>query len=87
MLHDIKNEGILKFQEKLLGYNLEFVHVRGSTHSVAGRLSRYTEKEYCHLSRLGERFIYIRMQVARDLASSSPNHTKTKRTETLIIIA
>ena len=44
-LHDIKNEHILKFREKLLGYPLEFEHVKGSTHSVADRLSCYPEKE------------------------------------------
>ena len=37
-LSDIKNEQILKFREKLLGYNLEFIHVKGSTNSMADRL-------------------------------------------------
>ena len=44
-LYDIKKERILKFREKLLGYPLKFVHVKGSTHSVADRLSRYPEKK------------------------------------------
>ena len=43
-LHKIKNERILKFCEKLLGYNLEFIHMKGSTHSIADRLSCYPEK-------------------------------------------
>ena len=55
-LHEIKNERILKFREKLLGYNLEFVHVKGSTHSVADRLPRYPEKENKCLN-LEDRFV------------------------------
>ena len=44
-LHDIKNERILKFREKLLGYPLELVHVKGATHTLADRLSRYPNKK------------------------------------------
>ena len=55
-LHEIKNKRILKFQEKLLGYNLEFVHVKGSTHSVADRLSCYPEKRNKCLD-LEDRFV------------------------------
>ena len=43
-LSEIRNERILKFREKLLGYNLKFVHVKGSTHALADRLSRFPEK-------------------------------------------
>ena len=55
-LHDIKNERILKFREKLLGYPLKFVHVEGLTYSVAERLSCYPEKENTYLD-LEDRFI------------------------------
>ena len=44
-LHDIKNERIVKFREKRLGYPLEFVHVKDSTHSVAERLSRIQKRK------------------------------------------
>ena len=37
-LSEIRNERILKFHEKLLGYNLKFIHVKGSTHAIADRL-------------------------------------------------
>ena len=43
-LHDIKNERILKFREKLLGYPLKLVHFKGATHILAERLSRYPNK-------------------------------------------
>ena len=39
-----------------MGYTLEFVHVKGSTHSVADRLSHYPEKENTCLD-LEDRFI------------------------------
>ena len=55
-LHDIKNERILKFREKLLGYPLELVHVKGSTHTLADRLSRYPQKENT-CSDLDDRFV------------------------------
>ena len=55
-LSEIKNERILEFREKLLGYNLEFIHVKGSTHSVADRLSRYPEKKNKCLD-LEDRFV------------------------------
>ena len=42
-LHDIKNERILKFRGKLLGYPIELVHVKGETHKLADRLSRYPD--------------------------------------------
>merc|ERR1711954_493042 len=45
-LSEIQNERILKCREKLLGYNLKFVHVKGSTHALADRLSRFPEKHY-----------------------------------------
>ena len=54
-LRDIKNERILKFREKLLGYLLELVHVKGSTHTVADRLSRYPEGQNTCLD-LDDRF-------------------------------
>merc|ERR1711954_268550 len=40
-LSEIKNERILKFRKKLLGYNLKFIQLKGSSHSVADRLSRF----------------------------------------------
>merc|ERR1711954_407191 len=43
-LSEIRNERILKLREKLLGYKLKFVHIKGSTHALADRLSRYPEK-------------------------------------------
>merc|ERR1711954_584689 len=43
-LSEIRNERILKLREKLLGYNLKFVHVKGSTHALADMLSRFPEK-------------------------------------------
>merc|ERR1711954_259000 len=55
-LHDIKIERILEFREKLLGYPLKFVHVKGSTYSLAERLSRYPEKENTCLD-LENRFV------------------------------
>ena len=41
----MKNERILKVREKLLGYPLELVHVKGATHTLADRLSRYPNKK------------------------------------------
>ena len=55
-LSDIKNERILKFREKLLGYNLKFIHVKGSTHAMADRLSRYPENNKSNVD-LEDRFI------------------------------
>ena len=55
-LHDIKSKIIFKFREKLLGYPLELVHVKGSTHTVADRLSRYPQKENT-CSDLDDRFV------------------------------
>ena len=44
-LTDIKNERILKFREKLLGYPVKLIHVKGQTHTLADRLSRYPNKK------------------------------------------
>ena len=54
-LSDIKNERILKFREKLLGFNLKIIHIKGSTHNIADRLSRYSEEEKSSID-LEERF-------------------------------
>ena len=35
----------MKFREKLLGYPIELVHVKGATHTLADRLSRYPNKK------------------------------------------
>ena len=43
-LADIRNQRILNFREKLLGYPLTFIHVKGSTHSLADHLSRFPEE-------------------------------------------
>merc|ERR1712081_92404 len=43
-LVDICNQRILNFREKLLGYNLTFTHVKGSTHAMADQLSRFPEE-------------------------------------------
>ena len=45
-----------EFREKLLGYPLELVHVKGSTHTLADRLSRYPQKENT-CSDLDDRFV------------------------------
>merc|ERR1711954_284495 len=55
-LSEIQNERILKCREKLLGYNLKFVHVKGSTHALADRLSRFLEKTNTCLD-LEDRFV------------------------------
>merc|ERR1711954_342773 len=55
-LTEIRNDRLLKFREKLLGYNLKFVHVKGSTHALADRLSRYREKNNTCLD-LEDRFV------------------------------
>ena len=44
-LTDIKNQRILKFREKLLGYPLQLIHVKGQTHTLADRLSQYPDKK------------------------------------------
>ena len=54
-LHKIKNEKILKFCEKLLGYPIEMIHVKGATHTLADRLSRYPDTGN-NCSDLEERF-------------------------------
>merc|ERR1712081_79851 len=43
-LADIRNQRILNFREKLLGYPLTFILVKGSTHSLADHLSRFPEE-------------------------------------------
>merc|ERR1712081_57444 len=43
-LTEIRNDRILKFREKLLRYNLTFVHVKGTTHAMTDWLSRFPEK-------------------------------------------
>ena len=55
-LTEIRNDRILKFREKLLGYNLKFVHVKGTTHAIADRLSRFPEKNNTCLD-LEDRFV------------------------------
>ena len=55
-LSEIRNDRILKFREKLLGYNLKFVHVKGTTHAMADRLSRFPEKNNTCLD-LEDRFV------------------------------
>merc|ERR1711954_37134 len=55
-LTEIQNQRILKFREKLLGYNLKFAHVKGSTHALADRLSRFPEKNNTCLD-LEDRFV------------------------------
>merc|ERR1711954_198595 len=55
-LTEIRNDRILKFHEKLLGYNLKFVHVKGTTHALADRLSRFPEKNNTCLD-LEDRFV------------------------------
>ena len=54
-LHKIKKEKILKFWKKLLGYPIELVHVKGATHTLADRLSRYPNKKN-NCTDLDERF-------------------------------
>ena len=54
-LSDIKNERILKFREKLLGYSIKVIHVKGKTHNIADRLSRFPEEEKSCIE-LEERF-------------------------------
>merc|ERR1711954_622255 len=55
-LADIRNERILKFREKLLGYNLKFVHVKGTTHAMADRFSGFPEEKNTCLD-LEDRFV------------------------------
>ena len=55
-LHEIKNNRILKFWEKLLGYPIEMVHVKGATHTFADRLSRYPVKNN-HCPDLEDRYV------------------------------
>ena len=72
---------------KLSGANNKFEESKQLTDEFNTMKRHLKRPLYCRLLRLAERFIYIPMQVARDLALSSLNHTKMKRTETLIIIA
>ena len=37
----IKKEHILRMHEKLLAYNINIIHVKGTTHTLAAKLSRY----------------------------------------------
>merc|ERR1712081_133426 len=55
-LADIRNQRILNFREKLLGYNLKFVHVKGTTHAMADHLSRFPEEKNTCLD-LEDRFV------------------------------
>ena len=55
-LADIRNERILKFREKLLGYNIKCVHVKGTTHAMADHLSRFPEEKNTCLD-LEDRFV------------------------------
>merc|ERR1711942_13814 len=55
-LADIRNQRILNFREKLLGYNLTFVHVKGTSHAMADRHSRFPEENNTCLD-LEDRFV------------------------------
>ena len=44
-LSDIKNDRILRMREKLLGYNLQLIHVKGKSNAIADRLSRFPDKK------------------------------------------
>ena len=54
-LHDFPNERIMKLREKLLGYPIELVYVKGATHTLADRLFRYPNKKN-NCTDLEERF-------------------------------
>ena len=71
-LTEIKNECILKFRDKLLGYQIKMIHVKGLTHTLADHLSRYPNKKNT-FNDLEDRF--TRMIASRSLRCEESGFT------------